>query len=73
MYPSHPNKFMIKYTEATKIPYGYLFIDLRQNTPEDDRLKTYIFDGVRDNKSCSPNVMGAIIVCSSKLDFFDSL
>jgi hypothetical protein len=57
MYLSHPKKFMIKYTEATKRPYGYLFIDLKQNTPEDDRLKTYIFDGVPDNKSCSPNVM----------------
>ena len=61
MYPSHPKKFMIKYTEATKRPYGYLFIDLKQNTPEDDRLKTYIFDGVPDNKSCSPNVMGGSV------------
>ena len=42
---------MIKYTEATKRPYVYLFIDLKQNTPEDDRLKTDIFEGVPDNKS----------------------
>jgi hypothetical protein len=61
MYPSHPKKFMIKYTEATKRPYGYLFIDLKQNTPEYDRLKTYIFDGVPDHKSCSPNVMGGSV------------
>ena len=61
MYPSHSKKFMIKYTEATKRPYGYLFIDLKQNTPEDDRLKTYIFDGVPDHKSCSPNVMGGSV------------
>ena len=52
---------MIKYTEATKRPYGYLFIDLKQNTPEYDRLKTYIFDGVPDHKSCSPNVMGGSV------------
>jgi hypothetical protein len=58
MYPSHPKKFMIKYTEATKIPYEYLFIDLRQNTPEEDRLKTDIFDSVPNNKSCSPNMVG---------------
>jgi hypothetical protein len=58
MYPSHPKKFMIKYTEATKRPYGYLFIDLKQNTPEEDRLKTDIFDSVPDNKSCSPNMVG---------------
>jgi hypothetical protein len=58
MYPSHPKKFMIKYTEATKIPYEYLIIDLRQNTPEEDRLKTDIFDSVPNNKSCSPNMVG---------------
>jgi hypothetical protein len=55
---NHPKKFMIKYTEATKRPYGYLFIDLKQNTPQEDRLKTDIFDSVPDNKSCSPNMVG---------------
>ena len=49
---------MIKYTKATQIPYGYLFIDLRQNSPEEDRLKTDIFDSVPNNKSCSPNMVG---------------
>ena len=32
MYPSLPKQFMIKYTEATKRSYGYLFIDIKQNT-----------------------------------------
>jgi hypothetical protein len=58
MYPSHPKKFMIKYTEATKRPYAYLFIDLKQNTPEEDRLKTDIFDSVPNNKHYSPNMVG---------------
>jgi len=63
---------MNKYTEATKRPYGYLFIDLKQNTPEEDRLKTDVFentpeedrlktdvfDSVPDNKRCSPNMVG---------------
>jgi hypothetical protein len=52
---------MIKYTEATKRPYGYLFIDLKQNTPEEDRLKTDIFDSVSDNKPCSPNMVGSSV------------
>jgi hypothetical protein len=52
---------MIKYTEATKRPYGYLFIDLKQNTPEEDRLKTDIFDSVSDNKRCSPNMVGGSV------------
>ena len=58
MYPSHPKKFIIKYTLATQRPYGYLFIDLKQNNPDEDRLKTDIFDSVPDNKSSSPNMMG---------------
>jgi len=43
MYPNNPKKFMNKYTEGTKRAYGYLFIDLKQNTPEEDRIKTDIF------------------------------
>jgi hypothetical protein len=53
---------MIKHTETTKRPYGYLFIDLKQNTPEEDRLKTDIFDSVPDIKNCSPNMMGGRVV-----------
>jgi hypothetical protein len=52
---------MIKYTEATKRPYVYLFIDLKQNTPEEDRLKTDIFDSVPNNKHCSPNTVGGSV------------
>ena len=44
MYLNNQKKFMIKYTEATKRPYGYLFIDLKQNTPEEERLKIDIFN-----------------------------
>jgi hypothetical protein len=51
MYPNNINKFMNKYTEATKRPYGCLFIDLKQNTPEEERLNTDICDGVPGRKS----------------------
>jgi hypothetical protein len=51
MYPSNSKKFMIKYIEATKRPYGYLFIDLKQNTPEENRLKTDIFENIPDRES----------------------
>ena len=51
MYPSNSQKFMIKYIEATKRPYGYLFIDLKQNTPEEDRLKTDIFENIPGRES----------------------
>ena len=45
MYPNNPKKFMNKYIEGTRRPYGYLFIDFKQTTPEDERLKTDIFEG----------------------------
>ena len=42
---------MIKYIEATKRPYGYLFIDLKQSTPEEDRIKTDIFENIPGRES----------------------
>lgn len=33
------------FEDATATPYGYLLLDLRQETPEDLRLRTYIFPG----------------------------
>ena len=61
MYPNNSKKFMNKYTEATKRPYGYLFIDLKQNTLEEDRLKTDIFDNITQNENtrCSSNMVGS--------------
>jgi GTPase SAR1 family protein len=35
--------FMSAYRQATEKPYGYLFIDLTQDTPSDCRLRTDIF------------------------------
>jgi len=67
MYPSNSKKFMNKYIEATKRPYGYLFIDLKQSTPEEDRLKTDIFDNSLERESlrCQPykssNLIGGSI------------
>ena len=56
MYPNNIKKFMNKYTETTNRPYGYLFIDLKQNTPEEERLHTDIFDGVPGRESVRYNV-----------------
>ncbi|KAI0239191.1 hypothetical protein LSAT2_010069 [Lamellibrachia satsuma] len=49
MYPGRV-KFMQKsFKDATSVPYGYLLIDLKQETREDLRLRTTIFpdDAVR--------------------------
>jgi hypothetical protein len=45
MYPNNSKKFMVKYMEATERPFGYLFINLKHNTPDDQRLKADIFEG----------------------------
>ena len=48
MYPPGQTKAMSDaFKDATSIPYGYLFIDLKQNTPDFLRLRTSIFS---DNK-----------------------
>jgi len=55
MYPNNIKRFMSKYVEATKPAYGYLFIDLKQNTPDDQRLKSDIFKGFAWDKSIHCN------------------
>lgn len=45
MYPGE-NKFLMEaFSDATKLPYGYLLIDVRATTPEEFRLRTNIFPG----------------------------
>ena len=45
MYPSKSKYMMEAYRDATSAPYGYLFIDLKPDTPENLRLRTHIFPG----------------------------
>ncbi|KAK3092415.1 hypothetical protein FSP39_002547 [Pinctada imbricata] len=43
MYPGNASKLLDAYRQAIERPYGYLVVDLKQNTPELYRLQTYIF------------------------------
>lgn len=45
MYPGNPKFLVNVYTDATRRPYGYLFIDLHQGTPDQYRLRTNILPG----------------------------
>ncbi|KAK3743384.1 hypothetical protein QZH41_002125 [Actinostola sp. cb2023] len=42
MYPGMTDQFLHKYEAAVKRPYGYLFVDLKPNTPEECRLRTNV-------------------------------
>lgn len=42
MYPANPNFLSHVYSEATKRPHGYVFIDLRQETDDDLRIRSHI-------------------------------
>ena len=42
MYPGRTEQFIQKYETAVKQPYGYLFVDLKPNTPEECRLRTNV-------------------------------
>lgn len=46
IFPDKPNFLQKVYHEATSEPYGYLFIDLKQDTPESMRLRSHLFDPV---------------------------
>ena len=43
MYRGRTKFVQEAFKDATKIPYGYLLVDLKQDTPEDMRLRTAIF------------------------------
>ena len=43
MYPHKPKVFCESYEKATREPHGYLLVDLKQSTPDNLRLRTYIF------------------------------
>ncbi len=42
MYPRNPNFLADVYTEATRKPHGYVFIDLRQETDDDLRIRSHV-------------------------------
>ena len=44
MYPTRSSYFKNSYKQATAYPYGYLLVDLKQDTPDILRLKTDIFN-----------------------------
>jgi hypothetical protein len=41
--PSNPKFIQEAYIDATRRPHGYLFLDLRQDTPDECRYRTNIF------------------------------
>jgi len=44
MYPSNTEFLVRAYEDATSVPYGYLVVDLRPDTPDDLRVRSNIFD-----------------------------
>ena len=44
MYPTTPHFLSSVFAEATRRPYGYVFIDLRQETPDRLRVRTNILE-----------------------------
>jgi hypothetical protein len=45
MYHRRTQFFLEAYAQATARPYGYMVIDMKQNTPDILRLRTFIFPG----------------------------
>ena len=53
IYPSTSAIFMKRFEEATSRPYGYLVVDLKSSTLEQDRLRTDIFEST-DQQALEP-------------------
>ena len=51
MFPHRSYQFMDQFNRATTKPYGYLVIDLKQNTPDYQRIRTDVF--INNNESMS--------------------
>ena len=50
MYPNRSHYFIEQYEKATQRPHGYLFVDLKQSTSEEYRLKSDIFHIIPDRE-----------------------
>ncbi len=48
MYPKATMFLVDAFVDATSEPFGYLLVDLRQDTPEDFRIRNKIFPGERE-------------------------
>lgn len=49
MYPGHIHFVQEAFEDATQDPHGYLLVDLKQDTPESMRLRTYIIPDTTDH------------------------
>ena len=57
MYPENTHYFMKHFDEATRKPYGYLMIDLKQATPDSKRLRPNVFqEGSGSEVTQTPHV-----------------
>ena len=57
MNPSKPRYLLDEFEKATSKPFGYLFIDLKQNTPDDQRLSSDIYKAQPMNYSAFDNLI----------------
>ena len=48
MYPKNTKFLVDAFEDATQVPYGYLLLDLRQETPEDMRVRCNILPGEQE-------------------------
>jgi len=44
MFPKHPHFLVDAFNDATSMPFGYLLIDLKQDTDDMIRIRTGLFD-----------------------------
>jgi hypothetical protein len=60
MYPRRTQFFLEAFTRATARPHDYMVIDMKQNTPDILRLRTFIFPG-EEQKAYVDSLKGCYI------------
>ena len=66
MYPNNWRSFLDAFKSATKEPYGYSLVDLKQDTEDEERLKTKVIKGVNNLKTGELTVNGDLATSTEK-------
>ena len=56
IYPSTSAAFMNRFEDATYYPYGYIILNIKSSTSEQDKLQNNIFDSTHQHALNEENV-----------------
>ena len=67
MYPRNTAYFMDRFQKATSMPYGCLVVDLKQDTPDQARLKSGSFPQQKEMETSPPGLQSQPIITQTSV------